>query len=215
MGYGRVGIRTARILSEEGHAVTVVDNDPAKVRRAQQAGLFAVLGEGDDPEVLEQAHLADADAVAALTADVEVNHAICTAGAEAGLRTVMRIDADYPDDQFRRYESAADALIYPEQLGAAGAKNALLGGDVAVIAELAEHLQLLVLTVKPDAPVVGVTVGRTELPDGARLYAHGRGDASLTIPLPSTMLEAGDRVALIVEEDAVEATREAVLGPTA
>ncbi len=214
VGYGRVGIRTARILDEEGHTVTVIDIDPAKVRRAQQDGFFSVLGDASDAAILEEAKLSEADAVAALTADVDVNHAVCQEASEAGLRTVMRIDADYPDDQFRRYEAAADAIIYPEQLGAAGAKNALLGGDVAVIAELAEHLRLLVLTVKPDAPVIGATVGRAELPAGARLYAHGRGDESMTIPLPSTSLEAGDRVALIVEEDAVAATREAILGTT-
>ncbi|MFW6448411.1 MAG: potassium channel family protein [Halobacteriota archaeon] len=215
VGYGRVGIRTARILAEEGHQVTVVDVDPEKIRRAQQAGFFAVHGDASDPDVLAQAHLEEADAVAALTSDVEVNHAVCTTAAEYDLRTVLRVNEDYPDAEFRRYETAADAIIYPAQLGAAGAKTALLGGDSAVIAELAEHLQLLVLTVKADAPVVGVTVGRLELPAGANLYAHGRGDESMTVPLPSVRLEAGDRLALIVEADAVEATREAVQGAAA
>ncbi|MFP4590673.1 MAG: potassium channel family protein [Halobacteriales archaeon] len=215
VGYGRVGIRTARILAEEGHQVTVVDLDPEKVRRAHKAGYVAIHGDASDPEVLAQAQLGEADAVAALTSDVGVNHGVCTAAAEHDLRTVLRVEEDYPDAEFRRYETAADAIVYPAQLGAAGAKIALLGGDSAVIAELAEHLQLLVLTVKADAPVEGVTVGRVQLPAGARLYAHGRGDESMTLPLPSTRLEAGDRLALIVEADAVGATREAVQGTAA
>lgn len=215
VGYGRVGIRTARILREEGHSVVVVDHDPSKVRRAEADGFVAIEGEGDDTATLEAAGLSEADVLAALTGDVEVNQAACLLAEEHGLRTVLRVDADYSDELYREYEASADAIIYPEQLGAAGAKTALLGGDVAVLAELAENLQLLVLTVGPDAPVVDETIGRLGLPDGARLYAHGRGDESLTIPLPSTRLRAGDRVALLVESDAVTATRTHILGAEA
>lgn len=212
VGYGRVGIRTARILGEEGHEVIVIDNNPEKVRRAEGEGFQAILGEGDDREVLEQADLDRAGALAALTGDVDINHRACLIANEYGLRTVLRVDADYPDERYRRYAEAADAIIYPEQLGAAGAKTALLGGDVAVLAELAEHLQFLVLTVKEGAPVVGETLGRLELPEGSRLYAHGHGDESMTIPLPSSMLEPDDRVALLVDLEHVDETRRYFLG---
>lgn len=212
VGYGRVGIRTARILKEEGHEVAIIDNDPEKIRRARGEGFEAVEASGDDPAALEAAGVVASDAVAALTGDVEINHAVCAHVAKHDVRTVLRVDADYPDKQYRRYADIADAIIYPEQLGAAGAKTALLGGDVAVLAELAEHLQLSVLTVSDDAPVVGDTIGRLDLPTGARLYAHGRGDESLTVPLPSTQLRPDDRVALLIERDAVDQTRARFLG---
>lgn len=207
VGYGRVGIRTARILKEEGHEVAIVDNDPEKISRAENEGFSAHYGVADDTEVLDKAIEPEADVLAALTGDVEANHAACVHAANRGLRTVLRIDADYPDAQYRRYADAADAIIYPELLGAAGAKTALLGGDISVLAELAENLQLTVLAVGPDAPVVGETIGRIEPPEGVRLYAHGRGDESLTIPLPSTELEPGDRVALLVDRSAFDEAR--------
>lgn len=212
VGYGRVGIRTARIMKEEGHEVVIVDNDPEKITRADNEGFTAHFGEGDDPDVLDEAIEPEADVLAALTGDVEGNHSACLHAKKRGLRTVLRIDADYPQAQYERYEETADAIIYPELLGAAGAKTALLGGDVSVLAELAENLQLTVLTVKSDTEAVGTTIGRLELPAGARLYAHGRGDESLTIPLPSTTLEAGDRVALLVEGQAMDETRRCFLG---
>ncbi len=212
VGYGRVGIRTARILKEEGHEVVIVDNDPEKISRAENEGFTAHFGAGDDEAVLDKAIAPGADVLAALTGDVEVNHNCCLYAGEQGLRTVLRIDADYPDEQYQRYSESADAIIYPELLGAAGAKTALLGGDVSVLAELAENLQLTVLTVKTGAEVVGQTIGRLELPTGARLYAHGRGDESLTIPLPSTQLDAGDRVALLVDRESLEETRACFLG---
>lgn len=212
VGYGRVGIRTARILKEEGHEVVIVDNDPEKITRAESEGFTAHYGGGDDESVLDTAIAHGADVLAALTGDVEVNHVACLYAGEQGLRTVLRIDADYPDEQYQRYAEAADAIIYPELLGAAGAKTALLGGDVSVLAELAENLQLTVLTVKAGAPAVGETIGRLKLPDCARLYAHGRGDESLTIPLPSTELTDGDRIALLVERESMDDTREFFLG---
>lgn len=215
VGYGRVGIRTARILAEEGHHVTVVDNDRQKVRRAEDDGYVAIEGDGSDPDTLEAANVADAEVVAALTGSVEVNHLACLHAKEYGLRTVLRVDADYPPAEYERYAEVADAIVYPEQLGAAGAKTALLGGDVSVLAELAADLQLTVITVHPDAPAVGESIGRLELPAGSRLYAHGRGDESLTIPLPSTVLEAHDRVALLVDEAATEATWEYLRGTPA
>ena len=212
VGYGRVGIRTARILKEEGHEVAIVDNDPEKVTRAENEGFTAHLGAGDDQSVLDEAIEPGADVLAALTGDVEVNHAACNYAGERGLRTVLRIDADYPDEQYKRYADSADAIIYPELLGAAGAKTALLGGDISVLAELAENLQLTVLTVKSGAPCLGETIGRLDPPEGVRLYAHGRGDESLTIPLPSTELQAGDRVALLVERQAVDEAQAYFIG---
>lgn len=208
VGYGRVGIRTARILKEEGHEVVIVDNNPEKITRAEDEGFTALYGSGDDVSILDEAiETGGADVLAALTGDVEVNHVACLHANEHGLRTVLRIDADYPEEQYQRYADSADAIIYPELLGAAGAKTALLGGDISVLAELAEGLQLTVLAVKAGAPAVGETIGRLELPGGARLYAHGHGDESLTIPLPSTVLEPADRVALLVDRGSMDETR--------
>ncbi len=46
VGYGRVGIRTARILQSEGHEVVIVDNDPVKVERATETGFETIQGDG-------------------------------------------------------------------------------------------------------------------------------------------------------------------------
>jgi trk system potassium uptake protein TrkA len=40
------------------------------------------------------------------------------------------------------------------------------------------------------------------------VYAHGRSDAPLTIPLPTVQLEAGDRVAVVVDQERVGAVQE-------
>jgi trk system potassium uptake protein TrkA len=211
VGYGRVGIRTARILREEGHEVIVVENDPEKVERSRNEGFETVEGDGSEEEVLDQAGLDTADAIGGLTGDLNVNFAACMVGKHYGCRTVLRIDEDYREEIYKKYADDVDEIIYPERLGAAGAKTALLGGDFNVVSDLTEELQLTVFTIRDGSPLIGERISSVDLPSTARIYAHGRAHESLTIPLPGTRIEADDRIAAIVQTEAVEEVRESVL----
>jgi trk system potassium uptake protein TrkA len=211
VGYGRVGIRTADILRSEGHRVTVVDNDPEKVERARDAGFEAYEGDGDDDDVLEGAGVGAADALGALTGDLTVNLSACVVGGAYDCRTVLRIDDDYRAEIYRKYTAEVDEVVYPERLGAAGAKTALLGGDFDALGELTESLSAVSVTIGADADVVGRRVVDVDLPEGARVYAHGRRGESMTIPLPQTEIRAGDEVAFIAEPERVAEVR-ALLG---
>lgn len=212
VGYGRVGARTARILKEEGHEVVLVENNRDKVERARKAGFEVVEGDGSNESVLEKADLDNADAVGGLTGDPNINFAACMIGKEHGCRSVLRIDEDYRKEIYEQYAEDVDEIIYPERLGAAGAKTALLGGNFNAIGELTERLQLSTVTIPEESPVVGQRVNDIDLPQTARIYAHGRGREPMTIPLPGTRVEAGDQVALLVERDSVEAVRKTLLG---
>ena len=218
VGGGRVGLRTARTLVEEGYDVVIVEEDPDKVRRIREEGFAVVQGDGADAEVLEEAGLETADAVAGLTGDLNVNFAACMLGAEQGTRTILRIDEDYREAIYEKYADEVDEIVYPEQLGAMGAKMALLGGNFNLIADLTEELQLLSVTIPDASPAIGkrATDLANELElSRARVYAHGRARNPMTIPLPGTEIEAGDQVAVIAERDAVEAVRAALLGESA
>jgi len=212
VGYGRVGSRTARVLDEEGYDVVVVDNDHLKVERARDQGLTVVEGDGTDEEILREAGIETADAIGAITGDVEMNHKICLIGNEYDCRTILRISEDVSTDIYETYLSDADEVIYPQRLGAAGAKTALLGGSLNAIGDLTEQLQLTVITIDHESPVVGSRISEIELPDTARLYAHGRERDPMTIPLPTTTIEAGDRLALVVEQAVVDEVKSVLLG---
>ncbi|ERH06183.1 MAG: K+ transport system, NAD-binding component [Halonotius sp. J07HN4] len=212
IGYGRVGARTARVLDEEGYDVVVVDNDREKVDRASETGLTVIHGDGVDESVLQEAGIADADAIGGITGDVAINHEICLLGQEHDCRTVLRISEDVSSERYEEYAAAADDVIYPQRLGAAGAKTALLGGSLNAIGDLTEALQLTTVTVDDDAPIVGKRVSEVDLPETARLYAHGHKRDPMTIPLPTTTIEAGDRLAVVIERDAVDEVTAILLG---
>ena len=75
VGCGRVGSRLAAELSDQGHDITVIDRDQAKLNLAAARGVLdpatfkgnAVVGDGTDAEVLRRSGIEDADAFVALT----------------------------------------------------------------------------------------------------------------------------------------------------
>ncbi|WP_247729023.1 potassium channel family protein [Halovivax limisalsi] len=207
VGYGRVGRRTARILSEEGHECVLVERDPDRAERARSAGFEVVEGNGEEESVLREAGVESADAVGAFTPDLNANFAACMVGDHHGCRTVLRIDEDYREEIYEKYAENVDEIVYPERLGAAGAKTAMLGGDFNAIADLAANLQLRVLEVADGAPAVGRRLSELDLPENVKIYAHGRDPDALTIPLPGTELRAGDELAMILDVESADAVR--------
>jgi trk system potassium uptake protein TrkA len=207
VGYGRVGLRTAQILASEGHEVTIVDSDPEKVEKASGDGFEAHEGDARDERLLEAAGIESADAMAALTGDLNVNFAACMVGKANDVRTVMRIDEDYRQEIYEKYAEDVDEIVYPERLGAAGAKTALLGGDLNVLADLTESLTAATVDVPEGSSLIGRRVVEVEFPVDSRVYAHGRRNEPLTVPLPQTTIQAGDRLALIADGTALEDIR--------
>ena len=68
MGCGRVGARLASLLDEDGHEVTVLDNDTYSFRRLPPSfSGTALFGNGIDEEALKKAGIEDADIFVAVT----------------------------------------------------------------------------------------------------------------------------------------------------
>jgi len=215
VGFGRVGMRVVRILRSEGHDVVLVENDAGKVERAREEGFTVVEGDGSDESVLQRAGLDDADAVGAMTGDLHVNFAACVVAKNHGCRTVLRVNEDFSEDLYDRYVEDVDEIVYPERVGAAGAKTALLGGDFNVITDLTEHLSIASVEIPVDSPAVGARVVELDLPGEARIYAHSRADDPMTIPLPRTIIEAGDHLAIMADPTVLETVRDHLRGEQA
>src|SRR4030042_1041596 len=68
MGCGRVGALLASLLDDEGHTVTVLDNDTYSFRRLPPTfGGTALFGNGIDEEALRKAGIEGVDVFVALT----------------------------------------------------------------------------------------------------------------------------------------------------
>lgn len=212
IGAGRVGLRTARVLDEEGHDVAIVERDPDHVTRARETGFSVFEGDGADEEVLVSAGIEAADAVGALTSDLNTNFAACLIGTHYECRTILRIDEDYREEIYREYADQVDEIVYPERLGAIGAKNALLGGDIRAIADIAQDLQVVELTVTEASPTRGYTIAEVQLPADARLLAFGKEGDPLSLPAPDVSLETGDRLVVLADFGVLDDVRQIVVG---
>jgi len=214
VGAGRVGLRTARALEDSGHEVVLVESRDSAVDRARKEGFDIVQGDGSIEETLKRAGVETADALGALTSDLNDNFASCMIANQYSCRTVMRINEDYREDIYRQYADEVDEVIYPERLGAIVAKNALLGGNIRAIADIAQNLQLVEFTVTRSSPVRGYTLAELELPGESRLLAFGKADGSLRVPDPDDTLEEGDGLVILAAFDKLGAVRSVVIGDT-
>jgi trk system potassium uptake protein TrkA len=214
VGAGRVGMRTARVLREEDHDVVIIEPDETKVSRLDNEGFDVVQGDGSDEETLQAVGLDDADGIAGLSGDLIVNFVTCMIGKAHGCRTVLRVDDDYREYVVQKYASDVDEVIYPERLGAIAAKNALVGGNIRAVADIAQNLQLVQLTITQKSPMRGYSLTELELPADSRLLAFGKADGRLELPGPDDSLEAGDRVVIIADFSVLHDVEQIIVGET-
>ncbi len=78
MGCGRVGARLASLLDEDGHKITIIDNDTYSFRRLPPSfSGTALFGNGTDEESLKKAGIEEADIFVAVTQGDNRNTMAC------------------------------------------------------------------------------------------------------------------------------------------
>lgn len=121
-GAGQVGSQIARHLSDEGNAVTIVDNNAALVRSVTDAlDVGGVVGFASHPDVLSRAGARDTDMLIAATSMDEVNMVACQVAHSvfqvptkiARVRTDSYLEAEW-SDLFQRNHMPIDVVISPE-----------------------------------------------------------------------------------------------------
>lgn len=199
-GGGRVGIQTAKNLTEQGHEVVLIEADEQRVDELADAYLGTVIhGDATRPSILEQADLGSADAIAALTDDSAANLAICMEAQQLApsIRTLAR--AETQTDQ--EYEAVVDATLLPQYLGGDHAADMLTGEGIRTLVYPTDDLDIIEVTVTESAPVSGRRLEEIALPSGALLISSADRDR---LAGPETVLEAGERYILAVESGVVD-----------
>jgi trk system potassium uptake protein TrkA len=77
-GSGRVGFTIAKILSEQGHSITVIDQSSEDIKKIDDTlDVKAIVGKATYPSILEKASASEADMIIAVTRNDEINMLIC------------------------------------------------------------------------------------------------------------------------------------------
>ncbi|GAB3644614.1 potassium channel family protein [Glycomyces tarimensis] len=202
MGCGRVGATLARGLVELGHTVGVIDQNPKAFRRlGPDFDETTVRGNGFDREVLAKAGIQRADAFVSVSSGDNSNIIAARVARENyGVRNVIA----------RIYDSQR-ASVY-ERLGIPTVATVRWTADRLLRHLLPEDQQplwrdptatLSMVEVVYDEAWVGRPLSSLEQATGHRVaYVTRFGRA--TLPTPSTVLQDGDQVYMLVADDGAE-----------
>ena len=77
-GAGRVGFTIAKLLSEQNHSITVIDQSSEDIQKIKDSlDVNAIVGKATYPSILEKAKAVDTDMIIAVTRNDEINMLIC------------------------------------------------------------------------------------------------------------------------------------------
>ena len=77
-GAGRVGFTIAKLLTEQNHSITVIDQSSEDIQKINEAlDVKAIVGKATSPVILENANSKEADMIIAVTRNDEINMMIC------------------------------------------------------------------------------------------------------------------------------------------
>ena len=77
-GAGRVGFTIAKILSEQSHSITVIDQSSEDIQKIDDTlDVKSIVGKATYPSILEKANASEADMIIAVTRNDEINMLIC------------------------------------------------------------------------------------------------------------------------------------------
>ncbi len=126
VGYGRVGRRIAARLRERGIPFVVAERNRELVEQLRRAGDVAVSGDAAEPEVLVQAHVADAAMLVVATPDtLGVRQMSETARAlNPRIEIVLRSHGE-DETELLRKEGVGQVFVGEEELAAAMARHVL------------------------------------------------------------------------------------------
>ncbi len=201
-GAGKIGHAVAAILADEGHDVTIIDQDPDTISTlSNELDVICVEGSATNPEVLREAGAADADLLMAATEEDAVNMVCGISARRLGTRHVIaRIrDPEYlGQTEFLREALGLSVIMNPEYECAKEISRILrLPSAVRVDAFSKGSLEIVEYKITKDDPLNGLQLKSLVGKFGAKILISvvERGGEAL-IPNGSFTLKDGDRLSI-------------------
>lgn len=163
-GAGEVGYELGRVLSEEKHDVTVLDERQSCLDRvSQRLDVLIVEGNATSPKALVEAGAGNADLMIAVTSSDEVNIIASMMAKRLGVNKVIaRVRNDeltQSDSPISPSELGIDLIIHPEEAAATDIFQLVKRASASDVVPLANgQLQLIGLRIETESEVAGKTL---------------------------------------------------------
>jgi trk system potassium uptake protein TrkA len=204
VGLGEVGSYLAKVLSTEGHSITVIDPDLPRMRRvADLLDVQAVHGDGSRPDVLDRADAHQMDLVLAVSNDDKVNMLTCLFGKRMGAKkTVLRLrdtSAFRRSKTFFRRNLQHDLLLSLDDLAAEEIVKTVRQSRGLAVENFAEgKVQMRRFVLAEGGPFTGQLLKDLKLPAGMLITAIDR-ERQVLVPGGDDDLRAGDEIFVLGE----------------
>lgn len=158
-GAGEIGFELSKILSQEHHDVTVMDQRQKCLQRViDKLDVLAVEGNATSPNSLVEAGAMEADMMIAVTSVDEVNIIASMMAKRLGVKSVIaRVRNDelsQADSPLSPSELGIDVLIHPEQAAATEIHLLVKRASASDVVSLADdRLQMVGLRIEPDSKI--------------------------------------------------------------
>ena len=209
-GVGEMGNHLAKMLSGNGHDITVIDSDPKLLAEVSSlADVITVEGDLTTFAVLRKAAVRKCDLFIAVNHIENDNILSAIMAKQLGAKkAIARIDNNEylePNNKEMFINMGIDYLFYPEKVAASEVIN-LLGHSASTeyVDFSGGRLSLVVFRLEPNSELVGKSssgFGQEEL--NYRTVAISR-DGQTLIPKPSDTFMVGDMLYVISRHDTVE-----------
>ena len=164
-GAGRVGYTIAKLLSEQDHSITVIDQSSEDIQKINEdLDVKSIVGKATFPTVLEKANAEEADMIIAVTRSDEINMLICQIAFSVFKisKKIARIRSqEYLDTKFSKVYSIEnlpiDVIISPEVEIAKSIQRKLEAPGALDNVPFAENkIRLLEIDVDVNCPLVDI-----------------------------------------------------------
>ncbi len=225
VGGGKVGTYLSRALIQQGHEVVVVEKSAAKAKMSANIleEEIAIVGDGCDPVVLQQAGIERADVVIADTGDDEDNLVVSLIAKKQTNkpRCIARVNNPRNKMIFESLDPTDPVLV--------------ISSTEIILSALNEHVKtldyksvmesmylfdkgnmvLVKIAVPQRSTIEGKRISDITFPRNSVVVAVDRNDSDLVIPTGETRVKAGDSIVVIAKKGSEEQVRSALATPAA
>ncbi len=219
-GAGRVGFTIAKLLSEQGHSITVIDQSSEDIQKINDSlDVKAIVGKATYPSILEKANAVETDMIIAVTRNDEINMLICQIAFSIFNipKKIARIRSqDYLNPKFTRVYNKEnlpiDVIISPEIEIAKSIQRKLEAPGALDSVPFAENkIRLLEILIKDNCKLIDIKLNELtkKFPNlDVNIVAIIRGE-KFFIPKKVDSIKQNDKIYAIINSSQMEETLKA------
>jgi len=219
-GAGRVGFTIAKLLSEQGHSITVIDQSSDDIQKINDTlDVKAIVGKATYPSILEKANAVETDMIIAVTRNDEINMLICQIAFSIFNipKKIARIRSqDYLNPKFTRVYNKEnlpiDVIISPELEIAKSIQRKLEAPGALDSVPFAENkIRLLEILIKDNCKSIDIKFNDLSKKN-PKLEANIVGinrDDKFFIPKKTDSVCKNDKIYVIINSSQMQETLEA------